>query len=91
MFLTPEQTIAAGGHAYPGGGSINHGCLTVRDYFAAAALAGLLAAHTDDTALPRPVEAAGWAYDLADAMLAARAAAPRRAVIAAPEREGIDP
>lgn len=42
--------------------------LTMRDYFAAKALQGLLASHTRATS----DEFAGQAYVLADAMLAAR-------------------
>lgn len=48
--------------------------LTVRDQFAAAALTGFLAAHSSDEAqIPPPNEAASWAYQYADAMLAVRA------------------
>lgn len=47
----------------------------LRDYFAAAALTGLLAGHADTTKLPTGDEAAEWAYEYADAMIAERAKA----------------
>ena len=47
--------------------------LTTRDLFAAFALAGLLAAHTDDMALPDRERAAKLAFGYADAMLKRRA------------------
>jgi hypothetical protein len=46
--------------------------ITVRDYFAAAALTGLLASHTGEVQLPADAKAARWAFELADAMLKAR-------------------
>ena len=45
---------------------------TLRDTFAAHALQGILAAHSDETALPSATEAAKWAYEMADAMVARR-------------------
>lgn len=45
--------------------------LTVRDYFAAAALQGLISAHAgDEISLPDPAAAAKWAQEYADALLA---------------------
>jgi hypothetical protein len=46
--------------------------VTVRDYFAAAALQGILAAHSGEVQLPADAKAATWAYEQADAMLKAR-------------------
>jgi hypothetical protein len=43
--------------------------MTLRDYFAAKALQGLMADHTRDN---YPREFAEYAYELADAMIAAR-------------------
>ena len=48
-------------------------CLSVRDYFAAQALAGVLASYAvPDSGLPPVAFAAERAYAYADAMLAAR-------------------
>ena len=63
-----------------GGLEYGHPGMTLRDYFAASALQGLLASETDEfrftdpklTDLGRTSEAAESAYDLADAMLMAR-------------------
>lgn len=47
--------------------------MTLRDYFAATALTGIIASHTDsEICLPKEDKAAKWAYEYADAMLAAR-------------------
>jgi hypothetical protein len=46
--------------------------MTLRDWFAGQALAGLLAAHTGETALPEDKRASRDAYEYADAMLARR-------------------
>lgn len=46
--------------------------ITVRDFFAAHALTGILAAHTGEVSLPSDAKAAAWAYEQADAMLKAR-------------------
>ena len=43
----------------------------LRDEFAKAALTGML--MVGDRALPRPIDAAEWSYEYADAMLKARA------------------
>jgi hypothetical protein len=43
--------------------------LTVRDFLSAAALQGLLAAHTGETALPDAKKAAQWAREYSDALL----------------------
>jgi hypothetical protein len=42
--------------------------MSLRDYFAAAALTGICSSGT----LPSDVKASQWAYEYADAMLAAR-------------------
>jgi hypothetical protein len=48
--------------------------MTLRDYFAAAALQGFIACHSGmDVCTPDPQQAAGRAYEYADAMLAERA------------------
>ena len=68
-----------GGPAFPGG----HGCFTgptvgmsLRDYFAAAALTGYLSGPGAecDNARMNPKHVAKWCYDDADAMIAAREA-----------------
>lgn len=43
--------------------------LTVRDLFAMAALQGVLARHSGETALPDHQEAARWSREYADALL----------------------
>lgn len=50
--------------------------MTLRDYFAAAALTGYIAGHAGDASIkfPKDADAAKNAYDLADAMLARRGA-----------------
>lgn len=58
---TYEEVVAGGGLA--------SGCLTVRDYFAAAALQGRRADPSLDLS---PIDAARAAYADADAMLAER-------------------
>lgn len=69
-----------GGYLTKSGHRYNYGAqgMSLRDYFAAAALQGLLAAPdpigTD--ARNHSVRAAAWAYELADAMLAERKEAP---------------
>lgn len=54
-----------GGPAFPVG---SYAGMTLRDYFAAKALQGILAGHSDNT----PDVSAEWAYKYADAMLAQR-------------------
>jgi len=59
-----------GGQAFPGGTAFSSPGMTLRDWFAGQALAGLIAA---DTNLASTAESlADFAYDQADAMLAAR-------------------
>ncbi len=49
------------------------GGMSLRDYFAGQALAGILAAYSGtQECLPTDAKAAGWAYEYADAMLAER-------------------
>lgn len=43
--------------------------MTLRDYFAAKAMQGMMADHTRDNS---PAELSEWAYKIADAMLAER-------------------
>lgn len=46
---------------------------TLRDVFAASALNGIIASHADsEICLPKEDKAAKWAYEYADAMIAAR-------------------
>lgn len=68
---------ANGGSAFPfthaaddGGQCWGHG-MTLRDYFAAAALPGVLAAALGNTKLDEGI-CAGAAYEIADAMLKER-------------------
>lgn len=55
-------------------GTNDHPGLSLRDYFAAAALQGYLSAPGRDAEHARqsPSDVSHWAYDQADAMLAAR-------------------
>jgi len=46
--------------------------MTLRDYFAAAALTGLLASHSGEIELPDDDKAAKWSFAFADAMIARR-------------------
>ena len=62
----------AGGYAYPSGESDNHGGATLRDFFAAHGLAGLVAAHAGKAVVPAPEKAAEMAYEYADHMLKRR-------------------
>lgn len=50
--------------------------ITLRDYLAGQALAGLLASFDGDQSLPTESVAARLAYDYADALLAARELEP---------------
>ena len=60
--------------------------MLLRDYFAAAALTGYLAAHADgETALPKKVEIAEYAYRMADAMLVERRKKPEPYTPSPPE------
>ncbi len=66
--LMPPQDTAAGiavGYPYPEPG------MTLRDYFAAAAMQGFCADHTRDQ-VDNMRTLAGYAYEMADAMLKAR-------------------
>ena len=60
-----EQRIETGGPAFPGYGEPG---MTLRDYFAAKAMQGLLASNVQDV-MP---EFAKRAYEMADAMMKAR-------------------
>ena len=68
--------INDGGQAFPfrdadgEGGFMTFPGMTLRDYFAAAAMQGLLAYPIPSN--PTPDVIAEWAYEQADAMLAAR-------------------
>lgn len=79
---------AAGGYAYPSGESDNHGGMTLRDLFAAHALAGLIAAHAGKSVVPAPEKGAEMAYGYADAMLAERDKPKPKA---APAADELDP
>jgi hypothetical protein len=50
----------------------NWGGMTLRDYFAAKAMQGLLAQSNGSALLSTPKIGAGFAYQIADAMLAER-------------------
>ena len=69
-----SHLLAAGGPAFPTeretaeGGTESFVGITVRDYFAAAALQGKLATRP----MTAPEDYARWAYRFADAMLAER-------------------
>lgn len=66
----PPQDTAAGsavGYPHPEGG------MSLRDYFAARAMNGLLAQSVGTAYGSDPVLAAEYAYEMADAMLAERA------------------
>jgi len=67
--------INDGGQAFAGGAWGGTG-MTLRDYFAGAALTGILleAGEIGQHAQRNPDKAAAWAYDQADAMLASREA-----------------
>lgn len=68
-----------GGPTYP---TANDNGMTLRDFFAAAALQGYLAAHSGCDATPDPGDAANEAFELADAMIRARTAARKPAATA---------
>lgn len=59
-----------GGPAFPVPG-FDYG-MSVRDWFAGQALAGIMAATSNVSNACSVGSAAGWAYEIADAMLAAR-------------------
>ncbi len=46
--------------------------MSLRDYFAAKAMASIIAVFPPNDAMPKESEVAKWSYDQADAMLAAR-------------------
>ena len=70
------KKINDGGRAFPWCGDLND-CptinlgMTLRDYFAAKAMQGMFAADTVESFMPIEIKAAA-AYQMADAMLAAR-------------------
>lgn len=72
--MSPEKVLAAGGYASPVGSDVGGG-LTVRDFFAAHALAGILASAAAADGAPTLAgdrDATRWAYEYADGMLARR-------------------
>ncbi len=71
-FNTGGQAFPRG--AGPEGASFCNGeqGMTLRDYFAAQALTGYIAAYSGDQPLPGHDVAAGYAYEVADAMIAQR-------------------
>jgi hypothetical protein len=65
-----------GGPAFPSHGSmgeVSHEGMTLRDYFAAKAMQGLVAGSNPEHSINLH-GAAEWAYNMADAMLKAREA-----------------
>ncbi len=62
----PMSKRETGGSAFPVDG--NDPGMTLRDYFAAKAMAGVI----DSCEFKNSHYIAGWAYEIADAMLAAR-------------------
>lgn len=71
-----EKIKDAGGFAFPqtiqyaGGKTVFHHGLTIRDYFAAQVITGLIPSAVQENVDPDDISAA--AYAVADAMLAAR-------------------
>lgn len=61
---------------YPGGGSMNVDFkgMSLRDWYAGLAMQGWLATFVNED--PRPHQLAGLSFDIADAMIAARASRP---------------
>jgi len=62
-----------GGPAFPYENRYEHEGMTLRDYFAAKAMQGLLASLPSDTTL-YDSNVAKWSYEMADAMLKAKEA-----------------
>lgn len=67
-----SKTIDDGGAAFPYSHPYVRFGMTIRDYFAAAMLPGLLHPGWDANAVNNPDEVASMAYKLADAMLEKR-------------------
>ena len=74
------NNIETGGPAFPGEEDVNypsmtatekHIGMTLRDYFAAKAMQGLVASCTNDQELTLSLSAK-WCYEMADAMLESR-------------------
>lgn len=68
------KKINDSGPAFPstrkvGSVELTDGGMTLRDYFAAKAMEGLLSSPTDPSSAKAAAE---WSYEMADAMLAAR-------------------
>jgi hypothetical protein len=80
------QQINDGGPAFPQAEYPHMGQsgMTLRDYFAAKALMGLLASRNGSSPRFHPKDDAEYVYAVADAMLAARAAIPQPAATEAP-------
>lgn len=69
--------ISWGGPAFPSHGSMGEVVqegMTLRDYFAAKALQGMMASRSPNTPRFHPEDDAAYVYAIADAMLKARAA-----------------
>lgn len=62
--------------------------MSLRDHFAGQALAGLMATQSDVKGWFKPKEAAGLSYEMADAMLAARAALSKAEGLSAGVEDG---
>lgn len=76
---TPTDSRKDGGAAFPRAGqlgpdkAVDYPGMTLRDYFAAKAMQGILASFAGlASSLPKPESVAADAYAQADAMLAAR-------------------
>ena len=71
---------------------VAHPGMSLRDWFAAAALSGIIACHADsDERLPDEKKAAKWAFEYADAMIAAREPKPAEDIGTPPDLRDIPP
>ena len=71
------NTKDTGGNAFPDGstnewGNATRGGMTLRDYFAAKALMGMMASRNPNSPRFDPTDDAAYVYAVADAMLAKR-------------------
>lgn len=78
--MAANAAEACGGPAFPQGLAVSdiakmEGGLSVRDWFAGQAAAGLIAQSMGTALLSAPADGAAYAYQFADAMLAERAKA----------------
>ena len=70
----PQTQILDGDRGFVSGNDVGEGGMTLRDYFAAKAMNGLLAQSLGTALESEPKIAADYAYATADAMLKARMA-----------------